>query len=278
MSHPQLNTAQIHVMVQSITALHEEALASADNRAPSDTASPDTEPATPPTLILTSRAPGSAPLPPSVDSVAENGLDEAAAPHSAEIIDIMERIEALAAATEALPKEDEPVAETMSDADLAAAQQHLSGLMARIDALMEEAETAPMPEVIASEETISEENAIIDNITAHPLPTSESEEAATDAAMQDIQVAVQKATPQAEQSAPQMPAAGTKAPAPEMAAEASSGGISASLASMIRDEVRTIIREELPGEVRRIVKDTLQDQNIVPRERQKLRTSRFRNS
>ena len=91
-------------------------------------------------------------------------------------------------------------------------------------------------------------------------------------------MAVQQATPQAEQSAPQMPAAETKAPAPEMAAEGSSGGISASLAGMIRDEVRTIIREELPGEVRRIVKDTLQDQNIVPRERQKLRTSRFRNS
>ena len=277
MSHPQLNTAQIHVMVQSITALHEEALASAD------TTSPDTEPSTPPTLILTSRAPGSAPLPPSVDPIAEDDLDEAAAPHSAEIIDIMERIEALAAATEALPKEDEPVAETMSDADLAAAHQHLSGLMARIDTLMEEAEAAPMPEEMAPEETapeemISEERAIIDNITAHPLPTSESEEAATDAAMQDIQVAVQKATPQAEQSAPQMPAAETKAPAPEMAAEASSGGISASLAGMIRDEVRTIIREELPGEVRRIVKDTLQDQNIVPRERQKLRTSRFRNS
>ena len=107
MSHPQLNTAQIHVMVQSITALHEEALASADKSAPSDTASPDTEPSPPPTLILTSRAPGSAPLPPSVDPIAEDDLDEAAAPHSAEIIDIMERIEALAAATDALPKEDE---------------------------------------------------------------------------------------------------------------------------------------------------------------------------
>ena len=91
-------------------------------------------------------------------------------------------------------------------------------------------------------------------------------------------MAVQQATPQAEQSAPQMPIAETQTSAPEMAAEASSGGISASLAGMIRDEVRTIIREELPGEVRRIVKDTLQDQNIVPRERQKLRTSRFRNS
>ena len=143
---------------------------------------------------------------------------------------------------------------------------------------MEEAETAPIPEEMAPEEMISEESAIIENITAHPLPTSESEEAATDAAMQDIQVAVQKATPQADQSAPQMPAAETQTSAAEMAGEGSSGGISASLAGMIRDEVRTIIREELPGEVRRIVKDTLQDQNIVPRERQKLRTSRFRNS
>lgn len=265
-SHPQLNTAQIHVMVQSITALHEEALATTDSHEPA--AAPDAAPTTPPTLILTSRAPGSAPLPPSVEPVLEDETREAEPAQSAEIIDIMERIEALAAATDALPKEDEPVADTLSDADLIDAQQHLNGLMARIDALMAEAETTSDPTQDSTEEA-----AIIDKVTAHPLPSSDSADAATDAAMQDIQVAVQQASPQGEQGEPRS----MSDTAPEAAAPAS-GAISESLAGMIRDEVRTIIREELPGEVRRIVKDTLQEQNIVPRERQKLRTSRFRNS
>ena len=95
--------------------------------------------------------------------------------------------------------------------------------------------------------------------------------------MQDIETAVRNAAPVAAgpSEASQHHTTNT-----DQIADNSGNTIVASdnLKDMIRDEVHSVLKAELPDAVRTIVRKTLQDEGYSPPQREKIRTRRFRNS
>ena len=239
MPQPQLNLAQIDMMVRTIHSLKDEAehVSIMTHQKPHSSA---------PQLIITSR-PRTAP--PSE----QRGT-------SADIISIMDRISVLAADGEqedkSAPDISEPDVTENTIPDIGSILQHIQALADEADEVTIEPVMDNEPDISEAEPTdapVLEPRKLEDN----PLDADD-----VDAAMQDIETAVRKA-----------------APAPETAPEAQEPGqMSDRLADVIRDEVRTVLKNELPDAVRSIVHETLKSEGIVAPTREKIRTRRFRNS
>jgi len=227
-----------------------------------------------PQLVITSR-----PRAKNANQAPENESKNASlqsGQNSADIIDIMDRISALAADSElenASASHDESI-------------PNIGALLTRIHGLFEEANQTDISlghektDIVSDLEPKLDESHTAELQTSpepHKLDDNPLEAEEVDAAMQDIETAVRNAAPASAESAPQASEAATSDHAQH---ETSSEDtiLSENLTGMIRDEVRTVIKNELPDAVRSIVRQTLRDEGYTPPQREKIRTRRFRNT
>ena len=260
MPQSEYNLAQIDMMVRTIHSLKEEA-----NQVHSTNEDSDT-PSTPvPQLIITSRPKGS------MMNASESGSsDTDDTQPSADIISIMDRISALAA-------DGEDALQQSTDQTDA---PNIGALLTRIYSLLDEANDLEDDLTSGTDDIALEIAPVTDAAFApepHKLDNTLLEAEEVDAAMQDIETAVRNAAPVAAgpSEASQHHTTNT-----DQIADNSENTIVASdnLKDMIRDEVHSVLKAELPDAVRTIVRKTLQDEGYSPPQREKIRTRRFRNS
>ena len=272
----QYNLAQIDMMVRTIHSLKNEAVQI------DSTHSSEIEPKAEipvPQLIITSR-----PRAKNANQTPENENKHASLQtrhNSADIIDIMDRIAALAA--------DSELANTPVSPDESI--PNIGALLSRIHGLFEEANQADISldhnkpnhkntDIVSDLDPTLDESYAAELQTSpepHKLDDNPLEAEEVDAAMQDIETAVRNATPLSVETTQ---TASETAISEQARSDTSSGDaiISENLTGMIRDEVRTVIKNELPDAVRSIVRQTLRDEGYTPPQREKIRTRRFRNT
>ncbi len=260
MPQSEYNLAQIDMMVRTIQSLKEEA-----NQVHSTNDDNDT-PTTPvPQLIITSRPKGSM-----MHADESTNLDEEDVQPSADIISIMDRISALAADGEdALQQSTE-----QTDAP------NIGALLTRIHSLLDEANDIE-DDLTSSTDDIAFEIAPISDAAfapePHKLDDTLLEAGEVDAAMQDIETAVRNAAPVA--AVPSEAYQHHTTNTDQIADSVGDTSVASNnLKDMIRDEVHSVLKAELPDAVRTIVRKTLQDEGYSPPQREKIRTRRFRNS
>ena len=242
-SQPQFNVAQIDMMVRTIHSLKDEA----------ETISIEQNSGTVPELIIVSR-PRSQPK------------DENTSP-SADIIHIMDRITDLAADSEQADVAEPAIEDETSIPDLGA-------ILTRIHILANEANAVSIqPEMDIIDETsektvaesISDETSSDEDtdLETHKLAANTLDDQDVGAAMQDIEFAVRQAGPAVEHVS-------EHSASPELLPD--------TISNLIRDEVRAILKSELPEAVRSLVRETLHAEGIKAPARQKIRTRRFRDN
>lgn len=265
MPQSQYNTAQIDMMVRTIHSLKDEA-------AQIHTRLDDNPPTTPvPQLIITSRPRNNVAT---LDG-GENTRSDGDRP-SADIIDIMDRISALAADGEAV----------MQQSNTGGDVPNIGDLLTRIHILLDEANDTSTDMTSKSDIVATEIAPVSDAGFAtqspilpepHKLDENTLEAEDVDAAMQDIEIAVRNAAPAGPQTKDTMD---IQSPDTENSA-ADAGSLtspSENLKTLIRDEVHSVLKAELPDAVRTIVRKTLKDEGYTPPQREKIRTRRFRNT
>ena len=238
-----------------------------------------------PQLLITSRPRGG------ISASSEVAPTPAETPKpSADIISIMDRISALAADGE---KADQTISDTHD-------VPNIGGVLTRIHALFDEANDADPNVNLGPTDTSN--NLVADkpahtpvnkpadiapvHNTAftpepHKLDNNNLEANEVDAAMQNIETAVRNAAPEGSEFANSQEAhiLNTETGAGENKNDIAEASLPTDrLKDVIRKEVRSVIKAELPEAVRTIVRKTLQDEGYTPPQREKIRTRRFRNA
>lgn len=252
MSQPHHDLAQIDVMVRSITALHNQANDMADEVPTADEG---------PELIISSRPPRIA------------AASEAEAKGSAEIINLIDKIEKLAAASAALPIDDDPTKNDGTEDSAAENGKSLDAVISHIHALAAEADapTADEPTADTSQEA---------HVLQNEPPVKSAETVELDAAMQDIADAVRDAATGAASQAGSTQATG-QATGQELSMPSQSelsAVLGTDIADIIRIEIRNILRAELADEVSPLVREALKSDEFTKAQREKIRTSRWHKS